>query len=128
MHILPIVEVYHHSGSGAYFLVTTMSKYTEQFKDPRWQKKRLEIMERDNFTCQMCGSKVKTLNVHHILYVPNRSPWDYLDEMLVTICEEDHESIKSSENRDFMFLYQRSIAGICSDYRMNLFHIGYLDV
>ena len=31
--------------------------YSEKLKDPRWQKKRLEILERDNFRCQYCGDK-----------------------------------------------------------------------
>jgi len=45
-----------------------MSKYFEKFKDPRWQKKRLEIMERDQWTCQDCGSTDRSLNVHHMRY------------------------------------------------------------
>ena len=28
------------------------SDYSKLLQDPRWQKKRLEIMQRDNFTCQ----------------------------------------------------------------------------
>ena len=37
--------------------------YTEKLKDPRWQKKRLEILERDNWECQDCG----LTNEQHIL-------------------------------------------------------------
>lgn len=42
--------------------------YYEMLKDPRWQKKRLEIMERDEFACRDCGDKESTLNVHHTYY------------------------------------------------------------
>lgn len=28
--------------------------YSQKLRDPRWQKKRLEILERDSFTCQHC--------------------------------------------------------------------------
>lgn len=70
------------------------SKYAEKLRDPRWQKKRLEIMQRDEFTCQACDSKEKTLNVHHCYYKKGADPWDYENESLVTLCEECHESEK----------------------------------
>jgi hypothetical protein len=28
------------------------SEYSKKLKHPRWQKKRLEILDRDKFTCQ----------------------------------------------------------------------------
>ena len=37
--------------------------YLEKLKDPRWQKKRLEILERDGWKCMACGEKEKTLRV-----------------------------------------------------------------
>lgn len=68
-----------------------MSEYSIKLKDPRWQKKRLEIFERDNWTCQYCGDKNNTLNVHHKDYDDNIEPWDYPDEWLITLCDECHE-------------------------------------
>jgi hypothetical protein len=65
--------------------------YGEKLKDPRWQKKRLKVFERDNWTCQCCGDKDSTLNVHHKGYVGE--PWDCPDENLVTVCEDCHEII-----------------------------------
>jgi 5-methylcytosine-specific restriction endonuclease McrA len=32
--------------------------YSELLKSPKWQKKRLEIMSRDKFTCKKCGDTV----------------------------------------------------------------------
>jgi len=64
-------------------------EYSEKLRDPRWQKKRLKIMERDNFSCQFCQSKTDTLNVHHIAY--EGEPWDAKDELLITLCESCHE-------------------------------------
>lgn len=64
--------------------------YYEKLKDPRWQKKRLEIMERDKFTCQRCLSTESTLHVHHRKYVFGKEPWDYENEFLVTLCEDCH--------------------------------------
>lgn len=65
--------------------------YAEKFKDPRWQRKRLEIMQRDEFSCRVCSSKEKTLNVHHSYYVKGRQPWEYPTFSLVTWCEDCHE-------------------------------------
>lgn len=64
--------------------------YKEQIKDPRWQKKRLEILQHDDFTCQMCGAKDKTLHVHHTIYIPGRNIWEYEKNQLVTLCEDCH--------------------------------------
>lgn len=73
-----------------------MANYSEQLKDPRWQKKRLEILNRDNFTCQVCGSGLdggKPLNVHHLSYKANLLPWEYPESLLITLCEECHHKI-----------------------------------
>ena len=63
--------------------------YSEKLKDPRWQKKRLEILERDAWACQVCGGKEKTLHVHHNKYSNN--PWDAKNDDLVTLCEDCHQ-------------------------------------
>ena len=65
--------------------------YSEKLKDPRWQKKRLEIMERDGFACQSCGDNESTLNVHHCRYVTGKNPWEYDNLSLTTLCEPCHE-------------------------------------
>lgn len=63
-----------------------------QYLDPRWQKKRLEILSRDNFTCQCCGASDKTLHVHHVYYTKwAEGPWDYINEALISLCNECHE-------------------------------------
>lgn len=71
-------------------------KYSEKLKDPRWQKKRLEILERDKWTCRACGEKDKTLHVHHIFYLPKKEPWDIPGGLLITFCERCH--IPTCEN------------------------------
>jgi hypothetical protein len=67
------------------------SKYYELLKDPRWQKRRLEIMQRDNFECRKCGDTKTTLNVHHRYYVTGRDPWEYPAFSLITLCIRCHE-------------------------------------
>ncbi len=63
--------------------------YSEKLKDPRWQKKRLEILNRDEFTCRLCGDDKLTLHVHHICY--NGNPWEANSDRLITLCEACHE-------------------------------------
>jgi len=68
-----------------------ISEYSEKLRDPRWQKKRLEILERDEWNCQKCFDSESTLVVHHRRYLPSTEPWDYPDVLLVTLCENCHE-------------------------------------
>jgi hypothetical protein len=77
------------------FLVT----YVEQLRDPRWQRKRLEIMQRDGFACQECLDDKSTLNVHHKVYRRGFKAWEYDPEHLVTLCEGCHKSITAAGDR-----------------------------
>jgi 5-methylcytosine-specific restriction endonuclease McrA len=63
--------------------------YSEKLRSPRWQKKRLEILNRDGFRCVICGEAEKNLQVHHIVY-RKRDPWDYPDYCYQTLCEPCH--------------------------------------
>jgi hypothetical protein len=71
--------------------------YFEKLRDPRWQRRRLEIMERDSFTCRICGDAKSTLNVHHLRYEKNADPWDYPDQSLITTCELCHEELHAAK-------------------------------
>lgn len=66
--------------------------YTEKLADPRWQRKRLEVMNRDNWTCQRCGDSTTQLEIHHTQYWEGKKPWEYPDDMLVTVCRNCHEN------------------------------------
>ncbi len=66
-------------------------EYRQKLLDPRWQKKRLQILERDDWTCQICYDTESTLHVHHRLYIAGADPWDYPAEYLVVLCEGCHE-------------------------------------
>lgn len=73
-----------------------MATYYEKLRDPRWQRKRLEIMERDEFACSWCGDGESTLSVHHGYYAKRRSPWEYEDLSLHTLCEECHKAAQDT--------------------------------
>lgn len=67
--------------------------YTEKLLDPRWQKKRLKILERDDFTCQSCHDNTNTLHIHHLDYEKGNDPWDYHNEWLLTLCKDCHSEL-----------------------------------
>jgi len=70
-------------------------KYSEMLKDPRWQKKRLQVFERDNWKCTECGNTDKTLHAHHNKY--DKKPWKTKLKHIVTLCEECHTFIHQAE-------------------------------
>lgn len=75
-----------------------MSEYSESLRDPRWQRKRLEVLERDSFTCRECRSSDKTLNVHHLMYT-GRAPWMTPSFALLTLCEDCHKEQSNADHQ-----------------------------
>lgn len=69
-------------------------EYIELLKHPFWQKKRLEIFQRDNFKCTKCRDTLSTLHVHHLYYKFGLNPWEYPDEALTTLCELCHLKVE----------------------------------
>jgi hypothetical protein len=63
--------------------------YSKKLKDPRWQRLRLEIMERDGFRCTRCNDAKSTLHVNHLKYTGD--PWEAPPEHLETLCETCHK-------------------------------------
>ena len=69
--------------------------YKEKLKDRRWQQKSAKIKERDQWKCMnpRCTSNdYSQLQVHHLEYWPGVEPWDYPDEMLVSLCHVCHSN------------------------------------
>ncbi len=81
--------------------------YSQKLRDPRWQKKRLQILERDRWKCVACEDDQKNLQVHHVVY-RKIDPWDYPDECLQTLCCDCHE------------LRQRQMDALVDQFRMHL--------
>ena len=71
-----------------------MPTYQEKLRDKRWQIKKTEILSRDKFKCQShyCKSPENaSLEVHHLDYIPDIEPWDYPNDMLITLCNPCHQ-------------------------------------
>ena len=65
--------------------------HKEQYEHPKWQKKRLEIFERDDYTCCDCKSKDNQLSVHHGYYELGLKMWEYDNDTLWTLCKGCHD-------------------------------------
>lgn len=74
--------------------------YSEKLKHPKWQKKRLEVLQRDNFSCVCCGNENKSLQVNHDIYI-GFNPWDTPIENLRTVCETCHTILEYFKKRIF---------------------------
>jgi hypothetical protein len=66
--------------------------YAQKLLDPRWQKKRLEVLESAEWSCEMCGDSQSTLHVHHKQYIKGRDPWEYSRGQLTVLCRSCHGS------------------------------------
>ena len=97
------------------------SDWAAKYRDPRWQKMRLQIMERDGFACRHCGkSEGVTLNVHHSYYEAGRNPWEYEEDTLVTWCEECHKKRHEAAKwmaRDMANMTREEINGVIDTLR-----------
>lgn len=69
--------------------------YSEKLTNPKWQKLRLQVFNRDNFSCCRCGSSDKELQVHHLNYFPDKEPWEYPQSSLITLCKDCHQKEKN---------------------------------
>lgn len=71
--------------------------YSEKLRDPRWQKTRLLVMDRDEFTCKYCGFKEEEFNVHHLKYAGE--PWEGDLEDKITLCRSCHRIVEGIKER-----------------------------
>jgi hypothetical protein len=92
--------------------------YKEKLLDVRWQKKRLEILQRDAWKCCICSKGEEdgvTLHVHHIFYDWWLDPWEYEPETLVSLCSDCHEKEpKQYEQRYEIAVQMITAAGLPS--------------
>lgn len=80
-------------GKGVFNFNDMALNYYEQLQHPNWQRKRLQIFERDNFACKICGNTEHQLQVHHLYYIKDILLWEYDDELLQTVCETHHKQL-----------------------------------
>lgn len=93
------------------------AEYAAKLKDPRWQKKRLEILNRDEWACRLCGDTENTLHVHHRYYLPKHEPWEYEDDALETLCMDCHqiETLERPKEENNLLLILRQLGWHAGD-------------
>lgn len=67
---------------------STNNSYSDLLKKPEWQKRRLQIFERDKWACVKCKDTKNELQVHHLKYTGK--PWQAPDADLETLCCHCH--------------------------------------
>lgn len=70
--------------------MTRREQYQSELKHPKWQKRRLEVLEYANWRCQLCGDKDTTLHCHHSYYLRGKKPWQYPQGAIIALCETCH--------------------------------------
>lgn len=75
--------------------------YYKSLESPEWEKKRKEIINRDNHKCYLCASR-DTLQVHHLYYCRGKrgeqlEAWKYPNDALVTLCKACHEKVHADK-------------------------------
>ena len=89
---------------------TKQTSYSEKLRDPRWQKKRLCVMQRDGFACRDCGDEKSTLQVRHCHYEKG-GPWATDERLLLTLCGDCHQKrgdLESDGKRALGFIFANS--------------------
>lgn len=84
--------------------VQRSSAYADKLKDPRWQRLRLQVFERDQWGCVYCRRKDRTLHAHHLWYDRGRQPWEYPPWRIVTVCDVCHDREHSDRAASEQFL------------------------
>lgn len=75
------------------------------YKSTAWKRKRKEILERDNFECQMCkesGGYSRAMVVHHIKHYKDYPELGLKDDNLISLCGVCHNKVhpeKSFKNK-----------------------------
>lgn len=67
------------------------STYSDYLKSAIWSKKRREILERDKYTCCVCGKEAN--RVHHLSYENVDFKGSEPPSDLVSVCDGCHEAI-----------------------------------
>lgn len=104
--------------SGLFSKITCRRKHIgEKLKDPRWQKKRLEILNKYGWECQKCRSNDKEMHVHHLVYDKGADPWEYDYRDLIPLCVDCHRDAEDREALRLFKLYMATTAHSVEEVR-----------
>lgn len=96
-----------------------MMTYQQQIKHPDWQRKRLEVLEINDYQCQMCAAKDQTLHVHHPYYRRGAMIWEYETVDLMCLCHKCHKETHAIDER-----IKKSLSFLGAETKMQI--LGYI--
>ena len=70
------------------------TEYKKLLLNPKLQKKRLEILQIDNFSCVVCGNGIDTytkVHVHHLSYRKGCIPLEFDINDMIVLCQKCHQ-------------------------------------
>lgn len=89
----------HHNWQGG--ITTENHKIRNSVEYKAW---RLDVFERDGFTCQFCGdNRGGNLNAHHIFSFAKHEDLIFDINNGITLCKECHNFIHSNKNENSIF-------------------------
>lgn len=74
------------------------------YKTRLWKDKRIEILERDNYECQMCrqeGKYSRATTVHHMVELKDKPELGLASSNLTSLCPNCHNKIHGRLPREF---------------------------
>lgn len=101
--ILPILKVVLEVSQFDTHLMKNPTLISEKLKHWAYQKgfnyefssRKEAVLNRDKYTCQICGKKHIRLEVHHIIYCSQGGTDD--EDNLITLCEDCHDKIHNGK-------------------------------
>lgn len=87
----------------------TPSSYSDALQDPRWQKRRLEILSAADWACEDCGRKDRAFDIHHNFYIRafRNQPWRYENDLVMALCKPCHKFRQDFEEALFIAIARR---------------------
>ena len=104
-----------------------LSTYSDLLRDPRWQRKRLEVLNFADWHCERCGDGDSTLHVHHKRYVKGRAPWEYDIQELAVLCAACHDCEHELAVQRTEFLSRMDLDGPCGIDDLMALVAGFVD-
>lgn len=86
-------------------------EYSKKLSHPKWQKRRLERLSEENFSCQICNNENEELHVHHLYYDKDKDVWEYPNKALIVLCKTHHDyehSIEMDVKNDLFDSFKRA--------------------
>ncbi len=76
--------------------------------DDRYKAWRKSVLERDNFSCQMCGARSK-LKIHHIRKYSDHVGLRYARDNGIVLCQTHHLKVTGKESM-YVAMFIRKVA------------------